>query len=46
MVSTVGITDTIKSLSDLQNRCNLYQAEDENFFNEWFTDLPQLNPEE
>jgi hypothetical protein len=46
MVSTVGITDTIKSLNDLQNRCNLYQAEDENFFNEWFTDLPQLNPEE
>jgi hypothetical protein len=46
MVSTVGITDTIKSLSDLQTRCNLHQAEDENFFNEWLTDLPQLNPQE
>jgi hypothetical protein len=46
MVSTVGITDTIKSLSDLQTRCNLYQAEDENFFNEWLTDLPELNPQE
>ena len=46
MVSTVGITDTIKSLSDLQTRCNLYQAEDEKFFNEWLTDLPQLNPQE
>jgi hypothetical protein len=38
MVSTVGITDNIKSLikslSDLQTRCNLHQAEDENFFNE------------
>jgi hypothetical protein len=30
MVSTVGITDTIKSLSDLQTRCHLHQAEDEN----------------
>jgi len=46
MVSTVGITDTIKSLSDLQTRCNLHQAEDENFFNEWFTELPQLNLQE
>lgn len=46
MVSTVGITDTIKSLSDLQTRCNLHQAEDENFFNEWLTDLPQLSPQE
>ena len=46
MVSTVGITDTIKSLSDLQTRCNLHQAEDENFFNEWLTELPQLNSQE
>ena len=46
MVSTVGITDTIKSLSDLQTRCNLHQAEDENFFNEWLTDLPLLKPQE
>lgn len=46
MVSTVGITDTIKSLSDLQARCNLHQAEDENFFNEWLIDLPQLKPQE
>ena len=46
MVSTVGITDTIKSLSDLQTRCNLHQAEDETFFNEWLTELPQLNSQE
>ncbi len=26
MVSTVGITDTIKNLSDLQTRYNLHQA--------------------
>jgi hypothetical protein len=46
MVSTIGITDSIKSLSDLQTRCHLHQAEDENFFNEWLTDLPQLNSQE
>ncbi|MBD2386309.1 type I restriction endonuclease subunit R [Cylindrospermum sp. FACHB-282] len=46
MVSSVGITDTIKSLSDLQTRCNLRQAEDERFFSEWIEDLPQLNQQE
>ncbi|MDB9308014.1 type I restriction endonuclease subunit R [Aphanizomenon sp. CS-733/32] len=46
MVSSIGITDSIKSLSDLQTRCHLHQAEDENFFNEWLTDLPQLNTQE
>ncbi|MFK0733685.1 MAG: type I restriction endonuclease subunit R [Gloeotrichia echinulata GP01] len=46
MVSTTGITDTIKSLSDLQTRCNLRQAEDDRFFSEWFEDLPELNAQE
>jgi len=46
MVSTFGITDTIKSLSDLQTRCNLHQAENEDFFREWFEDLPELNSQE
>jgi hypothetical protein len=46
MVPSLGITDTIKNLSDLQTRCNLHQAENENFFSEWLTDLPQLNPQE
>jgi hypothetical protein len=35
MVSSVGITDTIKTLSDLQTRCNLRQSNQDNFFCEW-----------
>jgi hypothetical protein len=46
MVSSVGITDTIKSLSDLQTRCNLRQADDDGFFHEWVDDLPELNQQE
>ncbi len=46
MVSSVGITDTIKSLSDLQTRCNLCQADDDGFFHEWVDDLPELNQQE
>ncbi|HLP90186.1 MAG TPA: type I restriction endonuclease subunit R [Nostocaceae cyanobacterium] len=46
MVSSIGITDKIKSLSDLQNRCNLRQAEDDQFFREWWEDLPELTPTE
>jgi hypothetical protein len=46
MVSSVGITDTIKSLSDLQIRCNLRQAESDRFFSEWMEDLPELNQQE
>ncbi|MDZ7959255.1 MAG: type I restriction endonuclease subunit R [Aulosira sp. DedQUE10] len=46
MVSSVGITDTIKSLSDLQTRCNLRQADDDRFFREWIDNLPELNPQE
>jgi hypothetical protein len=39
MVTGVGITDAIKSLSDLQVRCNLRQADNEGFFSEWIEDL-------
>lgn len=46
MVSSVGITDTIKSLSDLQTRCNLRQADDDSFFWEWVEELPELNQQE
>lgn len=46
MVTGVGITDSIKSLSDLQVRCNLRQAEDDRFFREWVEDLPELNARE
>jgi hypothetical protein len=46
MVTGVGITDTIKSLSDLQVRCNLRQAESDRFFSEWVEDLPALDERE
>ncbi|MDZ8026603.1 MAG: type I restriction endonuclease subunit R [Nostoc sp. DedQUE11] len=46
MVSNVGITDTIKSLNDLQTRCNLTQADSDRFFYEWIDELPKLNQEE
>jgi hypothetical protein len=46
MVSSVGITDTIKTLSDLQTRCNLRQTNQDNFFCEWVENLPELNQQE
>ncbi len=46
MISSVGITDTIKSLNDLQNRCNLTQADSDRFFYEWIDELPELNQQE
>ncbi|BAZ52746.1 hypothetical protein NIES4103_54110 [Nostoc sp. NIES-4103] len=46
MVSSVGITDSIKSLSDLQTRYNLTQADSDRFFFEWIDDLPELNQQE
>lgn len=46
MVTGVGITDSIKSLSDLQVRCNLCEAESDRFFSEWVEDLPDLNERE
>lgn len=46
MVSSAGITDKIKSLLNLQTRCNLRQAEDDRFFDEWFEDLPVLKVQE
>lgn len=46
MAFSLAVTDKIKSFRDLQARCNLFPAEDDNFFNEWMEDLPQLNEEE
>lgn len=46
MTTSVGITDIIKSFSDLQTRCNLRQADDEQFFYEWVENLPELNQQE
>ncbi|MFN6513518.1 MAG: type I restriction endonuclease subunit R [Nostoc sp. CreGUA01] len=46
MISSLGITDTIKSLNDLQTRCNLTQADSDRFFYEWIDELPELNQQE
>jgi hypothetical protein len=46
MVSSAAITDKIKSLNDLQKRCNLNQADSDGFFNELQEELPVLNPQE
>jgi hypothetical protein len=42
MVSSLGVTDAIKSLSDLQERFGLRQTHDDRFFLEWLEDLPML----
>lgn len=46
MAFSLAVTDTIKTFKDLQMRCNLYQAEDDNFFTEWEENLPELNDTE
>ncbi len=46
MAFSLAVTDKIKTFKDLQSRCNLFQAEDENFFHEWVEDLPQLSEAE
>lgn len=46
MAFSLAVTDKIKTFKDLQTRCNLYQAEDENFFTEWIQDLPELSDAE
>ena len=43
MVTTAGVTDVIKSLSDLQARFHLQQADSDRFFSEWSEALPDLN---
>jgi predicted type IV restriction endonuclease len=46
MTVTVGIAENIKSLNDLQAKFNLRQTEDDEFFTEWFEDLPELSDTE
>lgn len=46
MVSGIGVTDIIKSFSDLQERFGLRQTNDESFFTEWIEDLSELNEQE
>lgn len=46
MVTTIGVRETIKSFSDLQTKLNLTQTEDDNFFPEWYEDLPEMRETE
>jgi hypothetical protein len=44
--NTVAVTDVIHSLKDLQQRFNLQQATDDNFFPEWQEPRPELTVQE
>lgn len=46
MVKTIAIRDNIKTLDDLKNKFNLQQTEDEQFFPEWYENLPGITEEE
>ncbi len=43
MVTTIGIRENIKNLNDLEEKFNLRQTEDDNFFPEWYEDLPEIS---
>ncbi len=42
MVQQKAITDVIKTLADVEIRFNLHRTEDEQFFTEWYEDLPEI----
>lgn len=46
MAFTAAVTDKIKTFKDLQDRCNLNQTNDIDFFTEWIEDLPDLTDDE
>lgn len=46
MTAGLGVTDKIKTLGDLQTRCQLRLAEDDSFFDEWLSELPTLSQAE
>ncbi|MBD2462293.1 type I restriction enzyme HsdR N-terminal domain-containing protein [Oscillatoria sp. FACHB-1407] len=46
MARIIAVTDAVKSLSEVEARFGLRRAEDEQFFNEWQQDLPELNDAE
>lgn len=43
MVANIGVTDAIKSLSDLPDRVGLHQTETDDFFPEWQVALSLLS---
>lgn len=46
VVQKTAITEVIKSLADVETRFNLRRTEDEQFFTEWYEDLPEITDEE
>jgi predicted type IV restriction endonuclease len=41
-VTIIGVREAIKNFNDLQTKLNLTQTEDDNFFPEWYEELPKL----
>ena len=46
MVQKTAITKVIKSLAEVESRFNLRRTEDEQFFTEWYDNLPSITDEE
>jgi hypothetical protein len=46
MVQKTAITEVIKSLGEVEERFNLRRTEDEQFFTEWYENLPEITDEE
>jgi hypothetical protein len=46
MSQKTAITEVIKSLSEVESRFNLRRTEDEQFFTEWYENLPSITDEE
>lgn len=46
MVTAIAVRDAIKSLNDLRDKLGLNQTQDDQFFTEWYEDLPLLTNSE
>lgn len=46
MTTFLSITDTFKTIADVEERFNLQHNHERNFFSEWQAPLPQLTPQE
>ena len=46
MVKTSGVREAIKTFNDLQTQLNLTQTEEDNFFPEWYEELPEITERE
>jgi hypothetical protein len=46
MVQTIPISENITTLNQVQARFNLRRTENDQFFTEWFADLPPLTDQE